>query len=153
MDFTSLIAGIAAGHGLDPQLVAAIVDVESRGNTWAARYEPGYPYLYRPKEMARAIGASLDTMLVLQRTSWGLMQVMGATAYDLGFRGWPTALCDPATGIEYGCRYLARQAKRYKTLSDLIASYNAGTVRTDEHGEYLNRGYVSDVLMRMGLEG
>ena len=48
----------------------------------------------------------LDIEVQMQCTSWGLMGIRGADARKLGFTGWLTELCDPATNLEWGCRHL-----------------------------------------------
>ena len=165
MKFASdVAAAIAAGaqrHGLDPALVAAIVKQESGGNPDAARHEPGYRYVVdaetgRPFRtlteaevlMDRApLGfhgvapCSSSTEWALQRTSFGLMQVMGANAREHGCAApFLTVLLDPAEGVEYGCRYLAELRRRYDVPS-AISAYNAGKP-VDANYE----GYVVPVL-------
>lgn len=77
------------------------------------------------------------TELIGQKTSWGPMQIMGATARELGFRGWFPELCGPL-GIEYGARYLRKQFDRYEGESweDAIEAYNAGRRNTDDGERY-----------------
>jgi soluble lytic murein transglycosylase-like protein len=132
---------IATRHGLDPLLVSAIVQVESGGNQWAMRYEPHFEWITddRPK------GVSAATEIEQQRTSWGLMQVMGATARDLGCDApFLSVLCSPSVGLEYGCRYLARQLERYGSEVEAVAAYNAGSVRRSGD-EFVNQSYVDKV--------
>jgi len=145
-------AGPAVGFvGFDfRKLVEAIVSVESGGETWAGRYEPRYPYVSglerRPK------GCSVDTEEFFQCCSWGLMQVMGATARGLGLEGWIPQLTIPGVGVRYGVKYLVQQGKRYSwDMEKMIASYNAGSaVRSlDRPMEWKNELYVNKVLFAM----
>ena len=49
-----------------------------------------------------------ETESRMRAFSWGLMQVMGQVAREHGFSGRSLAqLCEPATGLEIGCRVLA----------------------------------------------
>lgn len=135
--YRELIERKAEKYGLPWPLVMAVVDVESSGNPWAYRYEPAYQWL---------VGQGLTpTEQMAQRTSWGLMQVMGAVAREYGFKGWLTELCQPDVGLEYGCRHLKRYADRYRNWLDAIAAYNAGSPR--KAGDvYVNQSYVDKVM-------
>lgn len=83
---------------------------------------------------------------MFQKTSWGLMQIMGGTARDLGFAGPLTDLMDPELGIFWGCRYFQAHCSQYVQLLDQIAAYNAGQVRRMQDGTYLNQGYVDKMI-------
>jgi soluble lytic murein transglycosylase-like protein len=104
----SLARKIAAAHGLDPALVCAVVEQESSWNAWAMRYEPAF--------FARYV-ASLYTNNKISASeayargfSWGLMQVMGQVARENGFDApFLSALCDPADGLDLGCKVLRKQ--------------------------------------------
>jgi soluble lytic murein transglycosylase-like protein len=136
----SLAANIAQAHGLDPALVCAVIEQESAWNTWAMRYEPGF--------FAKYV-ASLYTNNKVSATeayargiSWGLMQVMGQVAREHGFTDrFLSGLCDPAVGIEFGCRVLCRKLDSAKgdTLQGLLA-WNGGG----------NPNYAVEVLARRG---
>lgn len=144
-------------------LIAAITQVESSGDVFAARFEPNYQYLmdvvsgkptrcfsaYRPNGFPGVRGVtSAHTEFVQQRTSWGPMQVMGAVAREYGYMGSFAALCGPL-GVHYGALHLMRLkarlvAKSAFRESDLIAAYNAGSARM-AGGEYVNQVYVDKV--------
>ncbi|MFP5223119.1 MAG: transglycosylase SLT domain-containing protein [Acidobacteriota bacterium] len=145
----AMIDAAAKAHGLPAGIVAAIVQVESSANTFAARYEPDYPYLwnvstgkaYRVRPAERSLdrapadfsaprGVSVHTEWISQQTSYGLMQVMGAVARELGF-AWPflTQLCDPSVGMEFGCRLLAKLKRTYLAKygwEGVLRGYNGG---------------------------
>jgi hypothetical protein len=145
-----LIERIAKDFGLNPILVSAIIDVESAGNVYSCRFEPGYPFLYEPQEMGELSKTSFATECVLQRCSFGLMQVMGSTARELGLRAPLPTLFEPEVGIEYGCRYLRKQMTRYgDRMQAAIAAYNAGAAIERGDGQYRNGEYVSKVLFKM----
>ena len=95
----------AEAHGLDPALVLSVCHHESENwKPFACRYEPQFYHRY----ISSMTGLS-DTEMTLRATSFGLMQVMGQTAREFGFSGdFLTELLDPVTGLEFGCRKLAR---------------------------------------------
>ena len=156
MEYCVLIEKTAAAYHLPVQLVAAMAGVESGGDACACRFEPAFLERYvRPDQSVRARGAcSLETERQALATSWGLMQVMGATARGLGFNGpFLSALTDPATGLEYGCRLLARLRDRhYAKLGwpGVVAAYNAGSPRLTTAGRYVNQEYVDRIAKALG---
>jgi soluble lytic murein transglycosylase-like protein len=130
-----LIKETANRYDLEPSLVAAVCLIESDGNPWANRVEfkridggwkSRWRYYLNPIAYARRIVASVPTETINQATSWGLMQVMGAVAREHGFKGWLPELCDPATGIEYGCRHLSKFVRKYNSVALGLQAYNAG---------------------------
>jgi hypothetical protein len=130
----SLARAAAAAHSLDPALVCAVVEQESAWNPFAIRYEPGF--LARYVAPLFTTGKISATEAYARSFSWGLMQVMGQVAREHGFGAPPSsssvlgaphavfargnvshnsetaslaALCDPATGLDVGCRVLAHK--------------------------------------------
>ncbi len=102
----------AAEHQLYPELVCAVCEQESAWNPWAIRYEPAFYERYVAPLWARGAPppAGGRTEAAARAFSWGLMQVMGQVAREAGFAGSSLAeLCDPAVGLEVGCRVLARK--------------------------------------------
>lgn len=140
----ALIAKKAAEFAVEPELVQAIIEVESGGMPYTTRFEPDWRYLLKPELYAQLLRITIPTETMLQQFSWGLMQIMGAVARELGFRGHLTQLCDPETNLHYGCKKLAMLAHRYPNTSDVIAAYNAGHPRMVQ-GKYDNQGYVDKV--------
>lgn len=104
-DLQQLAVAAAKTHGLAPSLVCAVVEQESGWIQWAIRHEPAFyeRYVY-PLHL-------MDTESVARSFSWGLMQLMGQVARELGYTGHIAALCDPATGLEWGCKHLANKLK------------------------------------------
>lgn len=142
----NLVFCSAKDFDLDPHLVAAIVNQESRGMTYAARYEPLFRYLEKPADHAKQQGISVETEEMLQKTSFGLLQIMGGTARFIGYSGALPALFKPDTNLYWGCRYLKRLKGQYPDIKDMVAAYNAGSPRKDSTGAYVNQSYVDSVL-------
>lgn len=142
---SELIAKYSSEFNLDPVLVGAIIMQESRAKVWTARYEPNSKYKINVAEFAKLTGISQDTELCFQKTSWGLMHVMGVKARELGFVSFLPQLLLPSLAIEYGCRALLGFKIRYQSTEDVIASYNAGSPRRLASGLYVNQDYVDGV--------
>ena len=119
-ELLSLAHDAALAHALWPELVCAVIEQESSWDRWAVRYEPAFYKRYIEPQIARSGGDTATRHLGAQRAalseteararafSWGLMQLMGQVAREHGFSGNSLAeLCDPATGLEVGCRVLA----------------------------------------------
>lgn len=142
----AIIVQAAEFHRLEPAIVTGIVMVESGGLLKTARFEPDYKWLYEPEVWAQRHRISVATERALQKTSWGPMHVMGASARERGFTGWIPDLCDPNQGIEYGCRYLRYQLTRYQgKIFEAVSAYNAGRELCDLEG-CVDEEYVVKVL-------
>lgn len=140
IELISYIRPHADAFSLDPKLVYGIAMKESGGDQRAVRYEPNYRWLYQP-EKTRYMSCSMETEIMMQKTSYGLMQVMGAVFREYGFRGWLTdVVCDIDTQLSYGCRHLATYLRRYP-VEQAISAYNAG------HPVTWNKDYVRQVLI------
>ena len=124
-------------------LINAIIQVESSGNTYAVRYEDGYRWLVKP---FKQFHWHTPTEKIMQKTSWGLMQIMGAVARERGFKGrYLAELCKPEIGVKYGVKHLKWQYNRYGNWRDAISAYNQGSPRKKD-GKYTNQEYVDKVL-------
>lgn len=147
--FDSLIADAARRHGVPGDLVHAIVQVESSGNTFAYNPEPHYRYFWdvrlqrpfrvvMPAEIAAkypprdfpCYAGDPDQEWWGQQASWGLMQLMGAVARERGFKGpYLPELTVAEVNLEFGCAHLAHLARRFLAsygMSGVIAAYNTG---------------------------
>jgi Transglycosylase SLT domain len=138
------LVGIAAQkHALDYWTLVAQVEKESSGNPEAKRLESGYRWFY--PSGSTPTGDEME----FQRTSWGLLQIMGATARELGYTEpatpWPSSplKSDPAAALDLGCRYLVNQLRRYGNISDALSAYNAGHATPDNC-----LAYVKPILAR-----
>jgi soluble lytic murein transglycosylase-like protein len=95
-------------HGIDPNLVLAVIHIESRGNTFALS----------------PVGAM------------GMMQIMPPTGeelaekLDIPWRGSQT-LFDPQANVRMGVAYLKQLESRYGNMKTALAAYNWGPGRID----------------------
>jgi soluble lytic murein transglycosylase-like protein len=116
--FLEAVANAATVHGLDPKLLHALVLTESA---------------YRP-DARSPVGAG------------GLMQLMPATALELGVKD----RFDPVENLMGGADYLARQILRFGDLRLALAAYNAGPARVERLGRVPDiaetRNYVATVV-------
>ena len=124
--FEPLVLEHASRNNLRPELIRAVIQVESGFN----------PRARSPK------GAM------------GLMQLMPATALELGVRN----PYDPAENIRGGATYLRRLMDRYSGNEELaLAAYNAGAGAVDKYGRAVppyreTRDYVKKVGSAAGAE-
>jgi hypothetical protein len=101
--YADTIRRVADRYGLDQNLVHAVISVES----------------------------AYDPRAVSPRGAVGLMQLMPATAAELGIHD----LTDPHDNIVGGVRHLRRLLDRYDgDLLLSLAAYNAGVSAVDRHG-------------------
>ncbi|MBW2493791.1 MAG: lytic transglycosylase domain-containing protein [Deltaproteobacteria bacterium] len=107
-DVATTIVREARIHGLDPNLVLAVIHIESRGNTFALS----------------PVGAM------------GIMQIMPPTGeelaakLDIPWRGAQT-LFDPQANVRMGVAYLKQLESRYGDMKTALAAYNWGPGRID----------------------
>jgi len=124
--FDDIVLAHAQRHALRPELVRAVIQVESGYN----------PTATSPK------GAM------------GLMQLMPATARELGVRN----PYDPEDNIRGGTAYLRQLLDRYDGKEELaLAAYNAGSGAVDRYGQKVppyreTRDYVRKVGLKAGTE-
>ena len=120
-EIEGLAVEIAKRHKVDPRLVLAVIRVESA-------FEP---------------------QAVSPKGAQGLMQLMPATAGDLGVDD----PFDPTANIDGGVRYLSQLLQRYRgDRVRALAAYNAGAGAVDRHRGVPpyreTRSYVRKVLDR-----
>lgn len=132
---TKCILHYSAVYGLDPKLTASVVYKETLKGTdshWVAmtarRYEPSFFDRYiRFNKLSKYIPRfiSNETERRDLASSWGYMQIMGATARDFGFKGESLGLLFlPWINIEYGCKVLSNYIKRTGSEFNGVRMYN-----------------------------
>ena len=142
-ELKSLIFENSSRHNIPVEIICGIISQESGWRTDATRYEPAFQRKYIDTKYQNFREKWRRDMA----TSWGLMQVMGITARELGFRGDPCELLNPPVGVRWGCKKLAELMRRYPDApKDVISAYNAGSPRRDKDGKYVNQYYVNKVL-------
>jgi soluble lytic murein transglycosylase-like protein len=159
----------AQAENVPADLLGAIVQTESSGNQFALRAETKhawivdpvtakktsialrshYIYLYKTDECAKNAGVTHETEIWSQIASWGLCQIMGAVARELGLKGPIVQLLQMDTNLKYAALLLKRIAKRYDKADDIIAAYNAGSAVKLINGDYRNQSYVDKVNLHL----
>lgn len=142
-NIVSLVVERTKEGPIPPALVLGIIETESGGNPCAARYEQNYRWTI--PSARRPGNCTQNTETVMQKTSWGLMQVMGAVAREYGYSGWLNSLTDPETNITVGVTHLEKLHKRFfkkHGMGGVIAAYNAGSPRVGTDGKFVNQKYV-----------
>lgn len=132
---------------LDPDLVKALIEVESAWDTWAVRFEPGWRWYLNPKKWSRLVQVSERTEEICQAMSWGLCQVMGTVARELGHKEDIPKLCEPEVGIYYGCKKLKKEIDRWDSIRNGLAAYNAGSPYRRVGQQYADK--VTNVMMNV----
>lgn len=148
-ELNAFIDQLASSYGVDADLVHAIIQIESGWNEWAVRFEPNYKWLDAPVEWALKLGTTPETETILQKTSWGLMQVMGGVARQHGYKRPLTMLLLPKDGLEVGIQHLQSKVRVYGAVEkNVIASYNSGSPIIN-NGVYKNQKYIDLVSARL----
>lgn len=143
------ITASAREHKIDKYLLASIVSVESGGRSDSNRYEDHYRWLYKPEKFSKSLKITTETETVMQKTSWGLGQVMGGVARELGHKGNLVELCNPDVGLHFAALKISNLLKRFPDTEDAVSSYNQGSPRRELGGDYNNQGYVDKVMGRL----
>ena len=143
----AMIIGAAEQAQIPPELILAIIEVESGGEAYAAKLNPNYPYTM--PQAKRPAGVDPNTEMYMQKTAWGLMQVMGATARSVGFDGRLPELAAPDINVRVGVAYLNTLMSKHRArygLEGVVAAYNGGSPRKRPDGKFVNQGYVDKVM-------
>ena len=77
-----------------------------------------------------------------------MVQIIGATARGLGFKGYPGQLYDIEINLKYGAEYIRRLKLQYPDERDIISAYNQGQPFKTPAGFYKNQEYVNTVLKK-----
>ena len=125
MMFDFEIETIAAKFGLDPDLIRAIIKVESN-------FRPGIKVTETKK--GKFFGFS-----------YGLMQILDRTARALKVKNLNN-LFDPYFNIQTGSTLLRDLFKVWGKPDNVVAAYNAGRpLIVKSTGKFVNQGYVNKV--------
>lgn len=110
----------ANAHGIDPDLLEAVVWQESSYQADAFRHEPAFweRYLKHNPAYANANPRRVSS-------SYGLAQIMYPVAVDHGFTKEPEYLFLPGVNLDLAATILAGLLKKYSPM-DALASYNGG---------------------------
>lgn len=149
--YTALIKEYAEKHGVDADLMEALVITESGGKADAFRWEPVFWERYqlvKKPEYAKEIPRRWSS-------SYGLCQIMGVVAKEMGFDSPdPEQLFIPSVNLDYGCaklRSLFDWAQEFK-VSDFqqtraaLAAYNGGKGGNRPTDTPLRNGRYADVV-------
>lgn len=119
----ALASKYATKWNIDPVLLCALVEHESSWNPWAVRFEPAFESRY-----VKPVNPAMPTTLELTKAmSFGLGQIMGEVAIELGFQGrFMTELCDPDTGLEFAARKLHRCLTIHQPVKQNDGSFDYG---------------------------
>jgi len=137
------IVAAATTHGLDPDLVEALVLVESAGQAHAYRYEPQFwarylatDPLYQHRNPHRVAA------------SYGLMQIMYVVAVEVGFtEADPEYLFVPHINLEFGCRKLRLLLLwAQEDVAQALCAYNGGR-RGNQIRPFRNQAYADRVAL------
>ena len=133
-ELISLARRVAVKEGISANVFCALVETESGWNPWAARYEPGFKkrYIDPIKSVERFGSISYATEREHRSTSWGLCQVMGQVARELGCTVHSLVqLCEPQTGLTYGAKRLKKAMDRKGgNVREALLNYNGGSEKT-----------------------
>lgn len=136
---------------IPPNLLLGLVKTESAGEAGAMRYEPNYPYLFHVEHFATVSRWTVATETELQRFSWGLCQIMLATARERGFGLHPARLLEPTVGLTWGAYHLSELYLKHKTWPAAVSAYNQGTPKKSLlSGKFKNQAYVDRVYKYAG---
>lgn len=100
--FDAEIAAAAAAESIPAPLLKAVIGQESKFDPNAIRLEPH------------------------GEASRGLMQLLYATAQEVGYAGAPEGLFDPAVNVALGARYLKKKIAQAGSADGGISAYNGG---------------------------
>ena len=152
-DLDQIFTNMAKKYKLPKLLLKAVAQVESALDPNAYRFEPKYWVRYMKDD---PIWRGKDPKIV--SASYGLMQILVKTSWDMGFRGKPEDLYDPLTNINLGAKLLKANIEmvtdrkihiKHQLFPVLVAIcwYNGGSRGNPDHdGSLRNQSYADKVF-------
>jgi len=141
-------------YGIPKLFLKGVAMTESSMMERAYRYEPGFWDRYLKDN---PLWKDQDPAVV--SASYGLMQLMYTTAYEMGWRGTQEDLWNPVYNIELGTKLIRRLVDKvveqklvekyiwFSPLEIAMARYNGGrTGNPNEKGVLRNAKYVTKVI-------
>jgi soluble lytic murein transglycosylase-like protein len=130
VDLDLIFCSAAKKYGIEKNLLKAMAVVESALNERAYRHEPMFWERYLKNNDA---WKEKDPKIV--SSSYGLMQLMFTTAWNLGFRGQAEDLYNPVINVQLGAKLLAQLIDRISATTNInlwpvdiaLARYNGGS--------------------------
>lgn len=127
MEFPQLVQltkETAKKYAIEPSLFCAVVEQESDWNVWAVRFEP----LFEKRYIHPALPDAPTTEEMTRAMSYGLCQLMGQVARELGFGGkYLSELCDPFVNLQYGCKHFSNKLKSHNfDIRRALLGWNGG---------------------------
>ncbi len=108
LEYAQIVRGHAARYGLDPALLAAVIEQESSFDA-----------------NARSSAGAIGLMQLTPQTAKGIAIRTGGSRFTL------SDLTDPEINIRYGAWYLRHLLDRYGDERTALAAYNAGQRNVD----------------------
>ena len=130
-ELVALAKRTASEFDLEPSLLCALVETESGWYPWASRLEEAFKkrYIDPIKSVQRFGSTSYKTERMDRSTSYGLCQVMGQVAREMGCEVRSlTELCNPEVGLKYGAMRLKKAMDRKGgDVRAALLNYNGGS--------------------------
>lgn len=157
VDLEKLFCINAKKYKIPKLLLKAMGVVESALDPKAYRFEPGFWDRYL-KDNPNWMDKEPEKV----SASYGIMQLMYTTAWELGFRGEPEDLYNPVYNIELGAKLMRRHLDKMKEIQNIdpyiahfpygvaCAWYNGGRKNNPQiDGRLRNPEYVDKVKIAM----
>jgi len=158
VDLDLIFCTIAKKYRLEKTLIKAMAIVESALDVKAYRYEPMFWERYLKNNDS---WKDKDSKIV--SASYGLMQLMFTTAWQLGFRGQAEDLYNPVINVELGAKLMRQLMDRVRSTSNIglwpldiaLARWHGGSRgNPSTDGLLQDQAYVDKVLgVYWGLRG
>jgi len=108
LHYAAIVRGHATQENLDPALLAAVIEQESK-------FDPN----------ARSSAGAVGLMQLTPQTAQGIAEYTGGSKFVL------SDLYDPEINVRYGAWYLRHLLDKYRSEQLALAAYNAGQANVD----------------------